>query len=462
MVYINPPFCLMRHSVTSLLRPVSKISDSPFVRKFVRLLPMFLWLIPVTGNSQTLIQANQVVQDLCSDQMAGRGYQENGHGKAARYIADRFSELGLEPWQPRIVEGRKDWFQSFPFQVNLVETTFLNINGKTLTPGRDYIVHGLSGSTKGSFRAAQLDYGMGEDWEAGKAKGKAAIVKLGFPPHYAQDEKNRQLFLNQTRLAFKLEMAQQYNPSLLMIQKDKLTAGFSTQALPYALVEVQNSSLPKRVKKVEVHIKTSLQKVNSTNVMGSIQGGRFPDSLIIVSAHYDHLGKQGEAIFRGANDNASGVAFLLGLAGYLNQLESPPDYTIVFIAFGAEEVGLMGSTHWVQTADTSVLNRIKFMLNFDLMGNGDEGICLVAGEEYPELAARIKKKLPSEYPVEIRPNAPNSDHYPFVKAGVPAIFTYTKGGPPWYHDIMDTPEAVRFPSWQVLLHAFSGLITENK
>lgn len=431
-------------------------------------LRMFLLRVILLGigiqnavSAQTLQQAFADVQALCTNEMAGRGYQDNGHGKAAQFISGRFAALGLEPWQPQAVEGRKDWYQGFQFQVNLVDSVALSVNRKKLQPGKDFIVHGLSGTASGAFRVAQLDYGMGEDWEAGKVTGKATMLKLGFPPHYEQNEKNQQMFMPQTKLAFKLEMANIYRPALMILCKDKLTAGFGTQALPYALLEVRNEALPPKPQKLEAYIKTSLQTINAYNVMACIPGGKYPDSLIIVSAHYDHLGRQGEAVFRGANDNASGVAFMLGLAGYLAELETPPDYTVVFIAFGAEEVGLKGSTHWVQQVDSSLLKRVRFMLNFDLMGNGDEGICLVAGEEFPDLAARIKKQLPSEYPIEIRPNAPNSDHYPFVRAGVPAIFTYTKGGPPWYHDVMDTPDAVKFPSWNLLLNTYARVILHN-
>jgi Zn-dependent M28 family amino/carboxypeptidase len=57
-------------------------------------------------------------------------------------------------------------------------------------------------------------------------------------------------------------------------------------------------------------------------------------------------------------------------------------------------------------------------------------------------------------PVELRPNAPNSDHYPFIQAGIPALFTYTKGGPPWYHDVQDVPDALIFPEWENLKNAY--------
>lgn len=409
-------------------------------------------------QAQTLELARTDVQALCSDQLSGRGYQSNGHGLAAQYIAQRFTSIGLEPWSPDSVQGKPTWFQSFSFQVNSVDSLRLVLNKKKLRPGVDYILHPLSGSVKGTFKAKDLDYGMGEDWEAGKAQNKAVLLRLGYPPHYDQDSRSREMFNSQTEFAFKLEMAALYKPALIMIRKEKLTATLASQALPYPIVEIHKSALPKKIKSVETDIQTKIQEVSTFNVMGSIPGSQFPDSLIIVSAHYDHLGKQGEAIFRGANDNASGIAFMLALAAELQKPENQPECTILFIAFGAEEAGLKGSKYFVDHLNSSLKTRIKYVLNFDLMSNGSDGICLVAGTDFPILAEKVKAALPKEMPLELRPNAPNSDHYPFIKAGIPALFTYTKGGPAWYHDVYDVPENLVFPQWDNLKNTFLKVI----
>lgn len=79
-------------------------------------------------------------------------------------------------------------------------------------------------------------------------------------------------------------------------------------------------------------------------MVGYIQGTRKPDSMIVLTAHYDHLGGLGNATyFPGANDNASGISMLLSLARYYSNIDHRPEYTMVFIAFGGEEVGLIGS-----------------------------------------------------------------------------------------------------------------------
>jgi hypothetical protein len=421
-----------------------------------RIVPIYIGIIltfPVC-LAQSLEQARQDVQTLCSDLFAGRGYQDNGHGLAANYISQRFNQLGLEPWSSEKIDGKATWFQPFALRVNQVESLSVRLNKKQLQPGTDFILHPLSGSITGNYRIKDLEYGMGEDWEGNKIQNRAVIFQMGYPDDYRQDTKTREMFQSQTELAFKLEMAALYHPSMLLIRKKKLTAGLASQALPYPIIEINEDAVPRKVKFISAHVETKVQDVSAFNVIGGILGSKHPDSLIILSAHYDHLGKQGTALFRGANDNASGVAFLLALAGEFKKPENQPECTLLFIAFGAEEAGLKGSRYFVEHLPDAVRNKIKFVLNFDLMGNGSAGICLVAGTDFPALAEQVKVNLPAGMSAELRPNAPNSDHYPFIQAGIPALFTYTKGGPPWYHDVFDVPEALIFPEWENLKNAY--------
>ena len=84
-------------------------------------------------------------------------------------------------------------------------------------------------------------------------------------------------------------------------------------------------------------------------MLGYVEGSHFPDSFILFSAHYDHLGHMGKNIFiAGANDNASGTSMLLNLAAHYAKPENKPKYSVMFIAFGAEEAGLIGSKFYVQ------------------------------------------------------------------------------------------------------------------
>src|SRR5690606_28250433 len=148
------------------------------------------------------------------------------------------------------------------------------------------------------------------------------------------------------------------------------------------------------------------------NVVGMIEG-KNKDSIIVITAHYDHLGKVGETIFPGANDNASGTAFLLSLAKHYAKKQ--PNYTLVFIAFAAEEAGLIGSYHFAENPMVD-LRKIKFLLNFDIMGAGEEGIQIVNSsiftKEY-ELLNQINSKKNYVKQIKKRGESCNSDHCPF-------------------------------------------------
>jgi aminopeptidase YwaD len=413
---------------------------------------------PVNLSAQSRTQALQDLHDLCSPRMAGRGYQDSGHVHAAHFIAQRFSNLKLTPFR-KFSENLLAYYQPFFLDVNLCDSISLMIGNQNLIPGADFILHPASGSTQGTFPFLNIGFGMGEDWEGNKIKGKAVKVRLGYPPDYRNDEITKKTFEAQSLPAFKYEMADVHAPALLFVEKNKLTASLSTQAYPFAAIDILPGRIPKGTRKISACIQMRQQKVQTQNVIGSIPGKKYPDSLIIFCAHYDHLGKQGSAIFTGANDNASGVAFLLALASHYAKPENHSDYTLMFIAFGAEEAGLKGSLHFVSHLLPEIKDKIKFVLNFDLMGNGDQGITLVAANLYPEHARIIQAQMEADTILtELRDNAPNSDHYPFTRINVPALFLYTKGGPPHYHDVMDTPDQVQFPIWDALFQGITKAV----
>ncbi len=148
--------------------------------------------------------------------------------------------------------------------------------------------------------------------------------------------------------------------------------------------------------------------------------------------------------FPGANDNASGVALLLELAAHYARPENRPACSVVFLLFGAEEAGLVGSSYFVQHPLVP-LARIKFLLNLDLLGTGEQGATVVNGRVHEAAFRRLTALndahhyLPS---LAARGRAANSDHFPFSEAGVPAFFMYTRGGSAAYHDVSDRPAAL--------------------
>ena len=154
--------------------------------------------------------------------------------------------------------------------------------------------------------------------------------------------------------------------------------------------------------------------------------------------------------FPGANDNASGCAMLLNLAKYYSL--HPPEYSVVFMAFGAEEVGLIGSKYYIEHQLFNI-KQIKFLINFDIVGTGDEGIKVVnATEHKKEFDELVKINEEKKYLLSVQPRgkAHISDHYFFEEAGVKTFYIYTLGGIKAYHDIYDRPETLPLTKFKEL------------
>jgi len=186
-----------------------------------------------------------------------------------------------------------------------------------------------------------------------------------------------------------------------------------------------------------------LKNFKADNVCGIVKGTVKPDSMIFITAHYDHLGGMGkDTYFPGANDNASGVSLLLNLAHYY--AKHPQPYTIAFICFAGEEAGLIGSKYFTDHPLVPLKN-IRFLINTDLAGTGEEGITVVNATEFPkEFAMMNAVNDENKLLVKINPRgkAANSDHYFFTEKGVPSFFFYTLGGIKAYHDVFDKAETL--------------------
>ena len=176
----------------------------------------------------------------------------------------------------------------------------------------------------------------------------------------------------------------------------------------------------------------------SQNVCGYIPGET--DTMIVFTAHYEHLGMSGDTVFYGAHDNASGTAAVMDLARMANLKRG--HYTYVFLLFGGEESGLVGSRYFVENP-LIPLSKVKLLVNIDLFCGGDEGLMVVNanGREtsaYVDLLQQINEVHGYTPKIGRRDNAANSDHYWFT-AECPAIFVYTLGGPfGGYHSPTDT------------------------
>ncbi|MDX2248786.1 MAG: M28 family peptidase [Bacteroidia bacterium] len=409
-------------------------------------LPVFMYSQQDYSFEEILVRAKKEIDTLCSATFAGRGYIDQGHIKAADYIEGRFREMGLKAIVG--VKENPDYKQPFLLNINLITDATLIIDGDTLAPGRDFIVNRFSGSGNLSGKIADLGYGITAPKKP--LKGKIILIRSGFPPEIANDSERLKTYQQVANVNDRIGSLMEYNPSAVVVIEKKLTAGFSREQYPIPVLEVRAEILPAKMRTAELSVKAAPTQILSQNVLGLVRGKIHSDTVVIICAHYDHLGKLGKAVFTGANDNASGTAMLLSLAEYFADPLHQPDYSLLFIAFGGEETGLTGSDFYANHQPMIPLKQTKFVLNLDLMGNGIDGIMAVGGIDFPAHFQRLvslNDSLKAVPVVRSRKNAPNSDHYYFLQKGVPGFFIYTLGGPPHYHDVNDNPSTIELSKY---------------
>ena len=391
-------------------------------------LSLLLCLIATATLAQDMSRVRHTVDILASPTMHGRGYIQRGDAKAAAYIQDRFRQMGLQPL-------RESYFQPFTFPVNTItETPRLQVADQVLRPGQDFVANAASASGKGKAEVVVLDTTVFTDVACARRffnqnfKGKAIVFRQ-------QDQQK----LGQLPQPY-LQKLQQAKVHVVLQPKALLTSVASQQA-PVPVLEVLEQAWPKKAKSLTFEVKAQLkQQHEAQNVIAYVEGTAQPDSFLVFSAHYDHLGGQGKDVyFPGANDNASGVAMLLELAAHYSQPQNRPAYSVAFVAFAAEEAGLLGSFHYTEHP-LFPLPQIRFLVNLDLLGTGSEGMMVVNGkvhEQEFDLLQQLNQQYQYLPQIRSRGKAANSDHYPFSEKGVPAFFFYTLGGTAAYHNTND-------------------------
>jgi hypothetical protein len=352
---------------------------------------LLFFFLATQSFSQDTAYARKVIRKLSSKEFSGRGYVNDGVNKAANYLSKEMKAIGVSKFG-------KSYSQFYNFRVNTFPGTMsVALNGKPLTPGKHYLIYPSAKTLKSGFM----------------------LVKKDSLTYGAMDGKV------EAPLQVKL--------------KKKLTYTVESDLSEMTTVEILKDSFPQELKTIDVIFENKLVRdFKCQNLCGYVRGKQFPDSFIVYTAHYDHLGMMGkETFFPGANDNASGVSVLLNLAKYY-QLH-PAKYSVAFIFFSGEEAGLLGSKYFANNP-LFPLSKIKFLTNLDLLGTGDDGIMVVNATVFKEQFEKLNNiNQEKNYLKQIkqRGKAANSDHYWFTELGIPSFFIYTMGGISAYHDIYD-------------------------
>lgn len=379
-----------------------------------------------------MARVNYNLDTLCAPGMHGRGAIHDGDKIAAKFLANYFKKFGLLPFMPD-----SSYFQTFPYDINTFEEQVkFDIPNRKFLLGRDYILHPSSGKGKGEYKIIRIDTSVFSN----------SVRAADF---FKQNLSKKAIVIGQAEVKKIKSLPPDYQQQLVSagciieVVEKKLTASLSNEQFPRPWIQVLPAILQPLPKKIRIQTTPVLKPNCSTqNVVGMIKGSSSSDSCIVVTAHYDHLGRMGPQVyFPGANDNASGVCMLVEMMSYYNRIGNRPRLNIVFIAFGAEEAGLIGSKYFVDHPLVP-LEKIKFLVNLDMLGTGDEGIMVVNGAVYSKEFSLLEKiNLENKYlpAIKKRGKAANSDHYFFTERGVPAFFFYTLGGVSHYHDVYDIP-----------------------
>lgn len=468
-------------------------------------------MIPIGGcqaqNSASITsgELRKHVEYLASQKLSGRYPGTAGDLAAATYIRDCFREYGLTPLA---VDG----FQSFQVTTGIKKGSdnALSVNGSAAAT-KDFTP--VSISDNGNIEASVVFLGYGfriksdtmnwDDYAGTDVRGKIAIILLGAPePSKGSDIDPFEEF-GSVRL--KLLNARDAGVAAVIFvagpaydDKDDLefgtikenSAGLPVIRAKRAFINQALSGLNMKVEELELQLnqkhkplsrelgfKASLQTdvkteaATTQNVIGWIQArdtGAVQE-WIVVGAHFDHLGMGGMGsnsrvqdtvgVHPGADDNASGVASIIEMAGYLSSVKTKLKRSILFVAFTGEEMGLLGSKYFVSHSPVP-LKHISAMVNLDMVGRPNEERRLsVSGTgtalEMDSLLGLVKpEKLTwQKSPEGFGP----SDHASFYTAGIPVLY-FSTGAHLDYHTPDDTPDKLDYNNMTDIAREVSEVI----
>jgi hypothetical protein len=410
---------------------------------------------PVRDRIATRLRPNDLKADvsfLASDALEGRGTPSPGLNLAAEYIAAQFRRAGLEP------VGDDGYFQT---------ATFFQI-----TPNTD----GLE-FTFGGITAAKQSITIQDAAEANLTNAPAFKTSFAELDNLTPDQTNgKVLLIDAGDSGFQAQrrisaIAPKLYPSLVVLLRGAGGVGGRGPRVPLretqpdvpilvvadpAVRELLAAANPGPLDaKVSAHIAVpKTDRIKLRNVAGVIRGSdpALKDTYVVVTAHYDHLGMnpnlEGDKIFNGANDDASGTSSLIEIAGALAALDEKPKRTIVFVTVFGEEVGGLGA-RWYTGHPIFPLAKTVADINLEQLGRTDDSEgpkplqFNLTGFDYTDIAATFLK-AGGETGIQVIKHEKNSDSFfgrsdnaTFADAGIPSTTLSVSYFFPDYHRVGD-------------------------
>jgi hypothetical protein len=422
----------------------------------------------------------------------GRETATPGQQKAAAYIEDYFQSLGLKP-------GNNGSFQySFPVYKDSFISSVIEVNGQEFELNKDYQYRILSKSFSFSYGISNVifaGYGLSDsvrdDYNGLNNSGNIVMILGGFPPddvqtqikknnfnsfakvnaamkHGAiailsiQDDFPRNKMMDDPGLMYRSYFRNEISPAFFYISE---TIARKIMNSDYDLAKKGTFNSKTYNADVLLGLQKKTQLLQSSDVLGFLEGGDLKDQTLVISAHYDHLGKKDTVIYYGADDDGSGTVSLLELAAAFSKAKAAgkgPRRSILFLANSGEEKGLWGSEFYTDHP-LFPMDRTTADLNIDMIGRKDPNrkqgdsnnyVYIVGDDKLSTDLHTISVAMNKKYTgleLDYKFNDPKdplriyfrSDHYNFARKGVPIIF-YFDGIHADYHRPTDTPDKINY------------------
>jgi len=494
-----------------LLSKSVRVFCSPGRRRRAPILAVVLALI--SANAQSIGSADPTrylddIKSLTTPAMEGRGDGTKGITRAATMLEKRYQQLGLRP------AGTKGYFQPFTVITGAKLKSHNRIlvadgdHKSDLKLNQDFVPFSFSSS--GSVAAPVVFAGFGataeefgyDDYAGIDVKDKIVVLLRYEPEGFAIKSGNTGL-TRHAQLITKAINARNHGAKAVVVVNGKLGDGeedlltrFGSVSGPentgIVLVQVKNAAaeswfhaagkslaevqgqidhlvkpqsfvFPDQLR-VSIHVDIETTRATVNNVLAYLPGKS--DEYVIIGAHYDHLGRgnydslapsQIGQIHPGADDNASGTAGVLELARLLSPMKGQLQRGILFASFAGEELGLLGSAHWVQEP-TLPLDKAAAMLNMDMIGRiKDDKVYIGGVGTGSTLKAAVEQaQAGSNFKIEYSPGGYSaSDHTSFVSKKIPVLFFFS-GLHSDYHKPSDTWDKIDPRAAARLLNVVGG------
>lgn len=383
--------------------------------------------------------ARELVEKLAAPAWRGRGSGEKGNEAAAKFVAEQFQKAGLKPLAPGYLQPF-----SFAYALTAGKNNRLTVGGKRYRAGVEFEPHPLSGTGAAS---GALVFGL----EGGDVTGKVVVLE---PQSADSNALAGQIGTARDKKAAAVLVVPALGAGNALREADPSSAD---AAIPVLLVKKNVADAWKSLSgpvNVTLAAEVRHEKRVTSNVIGILEGSDplLKNEYVVVGGHLDHLGMGGThslaadrtpRIHPGADDNASGTAGVILAARQLAGSSLRPRRSVIFMGFSGEELGLLGSQHYVNHPLVP-LDKTVAMFNLDMIGrlrnNKLSALGVGTAAQWPELldAANATAKFSLS---RDEGSFGGSDHQSFAAKNVPVLFFFT-GLHEDYHRPSDTPDKI--------------------